>query len=223
MPDDTSRPTDWAAVDTYLGDLLAPTDPAHAAVLDANEAAGLPRIDVSPAQGKMLALFARMIGARRILEIGTLGGYSTIWMARALPPGGELITIEAEPRHADVATANIAHAGLAGVVKLCRGKALDVLPTLTGPFDMIFIDADKSNMPAYLEWALRLTRKGGIIIGDNVVRDGAVTDGRSRSPTIVGVRSFLDMLAREPRLEATAIQTVGEKGWDGFALAVVIA
>lgn len=169
----------------------------------------------------MLALFARMVGARRILEIGTLGGYSTIWMARALPTGGEVVTIEANPEHAKIARANIEHAGLGQSVDLKEGKALDILPGLKGPFDLIFIDADKPNNPEYIRWALQLSRPGTVIVGDNVVRGGAVVDGASTDPNVRGVRTFLEIVANEPRLHATAIQTVGEKGWDGFLLAVV--
>lgn len=211
----------WAATDSYLAGLLAPHDPILDAVLAENAAAGLPPHDVSAAQGKMLALLVRMSGAARILEIGTLGGYSTIWMARALPAGGRIVTIEADVRHADVARRNIARAGLADRVALHVGPALDVLATLAGPFDFIFIDADKPNNPAYLAHALMLARPGTVIIGDNVVRGGAVADAASADPNVRGVRDFLAMLASDPRLSATAVQTVGEKGWDGFALAIV--
>lgn len=211
----------WSEVDSYFADLLAPSDSGLEAALAANARAGLPPHDVSAMQGKMLALFIRMAGAARVLEIGTLGGYSTIWMARALPAGGRLATIEANPHHAAVARANIDTAGLAGRVDLHVGAALDVLPGLEGPFDLVFIDADKPNNPDYLRWALRLTRPGSVIIGDNVVRGGAVADPVSADANVRGVRSFLQMMAAEPRLSATAIQTVGEKGWDGFALAIV--
>ena len=212
----------WSAVDDYFTRLLAPSDAALDAALADNAAADLPAHDVSAAQGKMLALFVRMTGARRVLEIGTLGGYSTIWMARALPAGGSVVTIEADPRHAAVARRNIERAGLASRVALHQGAALDVLPTLSGPFDLVFIDADKPNNPAYLRWALALSRPGTVLIGDNVVRGGAVADETSRDPSVIGVRDFLAAVAAEPRLSATAIQTVGEKGWDGFALAVVL-
>lgn len=215
----------WQAVDSYFAALLAPHDAALDDVLAANVKAGLPAHDVSPAQGKMLALFVTMSGARRILEIGTLGGYSTIWFARALPASGQVVTIEANTAHADVARANLDHAGVADRVELRIGKALDVLPLLeaetAGPFDLIFIDADKPNNPAYLQWALRLSRPGTVIIGDNVVRGGAVVDPDSADPNVQGVREFLELIAANPRLDATAIQTVGEKGWDGFVLAVV--
>lgn len=211
----------WARVDGYFADLLAPSDAGLEQALAANAAADLPAHDVSAPQGKMLALFIRMTGARRVLEIGTLGGYSTIWMARALPEGGRIDTIEFSPRHADVAQANLAAAGVADRVTLHRGAALDVLPGLAGPFDLIFIDADKPNNPHYLDWALTLSRPGTVIIGDNVVRGGAVTDASSQDPNVIGVRTFLEAIAANPRLDATAIQTVGEKGWDGFSLAVV--
>lgn len=211
----------WARVDDYFAARLAPSDAGLDRALAANAAAGLPAHDVSAAQGKMLALFVRMIGARRVLEIGTLGGYSTIWMAQALPEGGQVETIEFSARHADVAAANLEAAGVADRVVLHRGAALAVLPTLQGPFDLIFIDADKPNNPNYLQHALALSRPGTVIIGDNVVRGGAVVDADSQDPNVIGVRTFLDMIAENPRLDATAIQTVGEKGWDGFALAVV--
>lgn len=215
----------WQVVDHYFAALLAPHDDALDAVLAANEEGGLPAHDVSPSQGKMLALFASMTGARHILEIGALGGYSTIWLARALPASGKIVTIEANEAHAEVARANLDRAGVADRVELRIGKALDILPLLeaevAGPFDLIFIDADKPNNPAYLQWALRLSRPGTVIIGDNVVRGGAVVDPASADLNVLGVREFLDMIAADPRLDATAIQTVGEKGWDGFALAVV--
>lgn len=215
----------WSRVDNYFADLLASADPALGATLDANATANLPAHDVSPMQGKLLALMAGMVGARRILEVGTLGAYSTIWLARALPASGMVVTIEANPAYAEVARGNLDRAGVADRVDLRVGKALDVLPLLetesAGPFDLIFIDADKPNNPDYLRWALRLSRPGTVIIGDNVVRGGAVADADSTDPNVVGVRAFLDMIATDPRLDATAIQTVGEKGWDGFALAVV--
>ena len=214
----------WARVDQYFTDLLVPPDPVLDQALAASEAAGLPAINVAPNQGKFLHLLARIQGARRILEIGTLGAYSTIWLARALPPDGRLITLESNPAHAEVARANIARAGLEGVVDVRVGRALDTLPQLAsegaGPFDMVFIDADKPSNPHYLAWALRLIRAGGLIIGDNVVRDGKVADSASHDPNVQGVRAFLDMLAADPRLDATALQTVGSKGWDGFSLAI---
>ncbi len=203
---------------------LVGPDAALERALAANAAAGLPPHDLSPAQGKFLHLLARMLRATRILEIGTLGGYLTIWLARALGPGGRLVTLEAEPRHADVARSNIAAAGLDAAVDLRVGSALDTLPELEGqaPFDLVFIDADKPSNPTYLAWALKLTRPGSVIVGDNVVRDGAVADPASADPRVQGVRSFFDMMAAEPRLDATALQTVGSKGWDGFALALVV-
>jgi predicted O-methyltransferase YrrM len=182
---------------------------------------------VSPNQGKLLLVLARAVGARTILEIGTLGGYSTIWLARALPIDGHLITLEADPKHAEVARANIAQAGLASVVELRLGRAVDTLPKLAaerrGPFDLIFIDADKRNNPDYFAWALKLSRRGSLIIADNVVRNGAVVDATSGDPSIQGVRRFNELLAAEPRVSATTIQTVGSKGYDGFAIALVTA
>jgi predicted O-methyltransferase YrrM len=214
----------WTAVDRYFSELLISTDPALDEVLAASAAAGLPAINVSPVQGKLLHLLARAIGARNVLEIGTLGGYSTIWLARALPDGGRLISLEADPRHAEVARANIARAGLDDRVEVRLGMALDLLPGLAEspePFDFIFIDADKPNNAAYFDWALRLSRVGAIIIVDNVVRGGDVVAAASDSPTVQGVHRFLERLAAEPRVSATAIQTVGSKGYDGFAIAFV--
>ena len=213
----------WSAVDAYLTACLIPPDATLDAALAANAAAGLPPHDVSAPQGKFLHLVARMIGAQRILEIGTLGAVSTIWFARALGPGGRIVTLEADPRHAAIARANSERAGVADRVDLRVGPALDSLPSLAGeaPFDLVFIDADKPNNPHYLAWALKLTRKGGVIIGDNVVRDGAVIDPASPDDRVRGVRAFFDRIAAEPRLSATALQTVGGKGWDGFALALV--
>jgi predicted O-methyltransferase YrrM len=215
----------WTAVDGYLGDLLVPADPALEAALAASAAAGLPAINVSAVQGKLLQLLARAIGAHNVLEIGTLGGYSSIWLARALPDGGRLVSLEADPRHAEVARANIARAGLDSSVEVRLGMALDLLPELAAeggePFDLVFIDADKPNNAAYFDWALQLTRPGSIIVVDNVVREGDVIDAESDSPTVQGVRRFLERLAAEPRVSATAIQTVGGKGYDGFAIALV--
>jgi predicted O-methyltransferase YrrM len=215
----------WTAVDCYLGDLLVSADPALEAALTASAAAGLPAINVSPVQGKLLHLLARAIGARNVLEIGTLGGYSTIWLARALPDGGRLISLEADAKHAEVAGANIARAGMENKVEVRLGLALDLLPGLAAeirePFDFVFIDADKPNNAAYFDWALKLSRPGSIIVVDNVVRDGDVIDAASDSPTVQGVRRFLERLAAEPRVSATAIQTVGTKGYDGFAIALV--
>jgi len=215
----------WTEVDRYITDLLVPADPALEAALQASTAAGLPPIAVAPNQGKLLQLLARIAGARNILEIGALGGYSAIWMARALPPGGRLITLEADPAHAEVARANFVRAGLADVVELRLGPALETLPRLAtegkGPFDLIFIDADKENIPAYFTFALQLSRPGSLIIVDNVVRKGAVIDADSSDRDVQGVRRFNALLAAEPRVSATAVQTVGSKGHDGFALALV--
>jgi predicted O-methyltransferase YrrM len=211
----------WSAVDDYFAELLAPSDEHLRAALIENGSSGLPAHDVSATQGKMLGIFARMVGAKRILEIGTLGAYSTIWMARALPIGGKVVTIEFNESHAKAARRNIERAGLSEAIDLHVGRALDVLPTLAAPFDMIFIDADKPNNPHYIRWALQLSRPGTVIIGDNVVRGGAVCDPMSEDVNVQGVREFLEMIANEPRLDATAIQTVGEKGWDGFSLAIV--
>lgn len=216
----------WKAVDGYIAERLLSDDAILDGVLAANEAGGLPAIDVSPAQGKLLHLIARISGARRILEIGTLGGYSTIWLARALPPGGIVVTLEADPHHAQVARANFAASGLSDRIDLRLGAALDTLPEIEaedgGPFDLVFIDADKPNNPAYLAWALKLARPGTVIIGDNVVRQGAVLEADSDDPNVLGTRALFDALKAEPRLNATAIQTVGMKGWDGFALALVV-
>jgi predicted O-methyltransferase YrrM len=215
----------WTAVDRYLVESLIPRDPVLDKALRANAAAGLPTIDVAPNQGKLLHLLARIQGARRILEIGTLGGYSTIWLARALPSGGRLITLEAEAKHAEVARRNIDRAGLSSIVELRLGPALDSLSQLhkegTPPFDLIFIDADKENIPGYLEWSLRLSRPGTILVVDNVIRDGAVVDPKDPDPRVQGVRRFFEMVATDHRLDATALQTVGSKGHDGFALVVV--
>jgi len=217
----------WNAVDQYVNDQLVSTDPALSAALQDSNAAGLPQINVSPSQGKLLQLLAQVQGARSILEIGTLGGYSTIWLARALPRDGRLISLEAEPKHVEVARANIKRAGLADNVEIRCGRALDTLPQLVaenrGPFDLVFIDADKPGYPDYLEWALKLSRRGSLIIADNVVRDGAVADSASRDPGVRGVRRFIEMLAAEPRVSASVIQTVGSKGYDGFAMALVIS
>ena len=224
---DVMNQEQWTAVDQYLCDVLVASDPALDAATAARAAARLPSHDVSPNEGKLLHLLARMQGARAILEIGTLAGYSTIWLARALPPGGRLVTLEADPRHADLARANLARAGLAGIVDVRVGPALGTLPRLAaegmGPFDFVFIDADKRNNPGYLEWSLKLSRPGTLIVADNVVRGGTVADPTTADPDAQGVRRFNALIAADPRLAATAIQTVGAKGWDGFALILVTA
>ena len=211
----------WAGVDDYLDTLITP-DPALDAALEDSTAAGLPPIAVAPNQGKMLNLIARIAGARSILEIGTLGGYSTIWLARALPAGGKLVTCEYEQKHADVARANLARAGFGDdVVEIRVGAALDTLPTLTGPFDFVFIDADKVNLAPYVSAALELSRPGTTIVVDNVVRRGAVADPASTDEAVNGAQRMYELIAAEPRLDATAVQTVGRKGYDGFVLALV--
>jgi len=215
----------WSEVDSYFARTLVGSDAALDATLAANAAAGLPSIDDAAPQGKLIHLLARMSGARKALEIGTLGGYSTIWLARALPDDGRLITLEVSARHADIGRRNVARAGLESKVEIRTGAALTTLPKLAaeglGPFDFVFIDADKTNNAAYLEWALRLSRSGATIVVDNVVREGGIVETASRDPDVVGVRRMFELMARDPRLSATAIQTVGAKGWDGFALAVV--
>jgi predicted O-methyltransferase YrrM len=216
----------WTAVDDYINDLFISSDPVLEATLAASEAAGLPSISVSPTEGKLLMLLARLHGARTILEIGTLGGYSTIWLARALPAGGTLITLEASPKHAEVAIANIARAGLGDVVDVRVGPALETLPILAearAPFDLIFIYANKENYTEYLTWALKLSRRGTLIITDNVIRDGEVLDTATSDPRIEGTRRFHQQLASEPRVSATIMQTVGRKGYDGIAIAIVVA
>jgi predicted O-methyltransferase YrrM len=211
----------WDAVDGYYSGLLVGPDAALDAALEASDAAGLPQIAVSANQGKMLHLIARVRGARRILEIGTLGGYSTIWLARALPADGRLVTLEYEAKHAEVARANLARAGLADRVDVLVGAALDTLPTLEGPFDLVFIDADKPNNPDYFRAALGLCRPGSVIVVDNVVRGGRVADPSSTDPGVVGSRVLAELMAAEPTVDATMLQTVGAKGYDGFALALV--
>lgn len=217
----------FTAVDQYYADLLVKADPALEAALQNSDAAGLPSINVSPNAGKLLFLLARLMGARRILELGTLGGYSTIWMARALPADGRLITLEFEAKHAEVARANIARAGLAHLIEIRMGRALDTLPQLaadgSGPFDLIFIDADKQSYPDYFIWALKLSRRGTLIIADNVVRKGAVADPNTTDANVLGVRWMNELIAAEPRVTATAMQTVGVKGYDGLAFALVVA
>jgi len=215
----------WEAVDKYFDKMLIPHDSTLDDALAAAAAAKLPAIQVSSVQGKLLQLLARIMGARNILEIGTLGGYSTIWMARALPEGGRIITLEADPKHAEVARKNFARAGVESKVELRLGKALDTLPKVAAdglsPFDMFFIDANKSNMPEYFEWSLKLARTGSVIIADNVVREGAVLDAKSKDDDIQGIRRFLEMVGKEKRVSGTALQTVSTKNYDGFALVLV--
>ncbi len=215
----------WTAVDAYFTDALVPFDSVLEAALKDSDAAGLPQVNVTLNQGKLLYLLAQMQGAKKILELGTLGGYSTIWLSRALPKDGRLITLEANPTHAEVAKKNIARAGLSDMVEIRVGKAIETLPLLEkeniAPFDFIFIDADKPSNPDYLAWSLKLSRVGTVIITDNVVRNGAVIDTHSDDPNVHGVRSFFELLSAEPRISATAIQTVGSKGYDGFALGIV--
>jgi predicted O-methyltransferase YrrM len=217
----------WTSVDRYITDNLVHPDQALNDAAQSNERADLPAIDVTPSQGKFLHLLARMQRAQRILEVGTLGGYSTLWFARALPPQGKLVTLEINPKHAAIAAENIDRAGLTSLVDLRVGPALESLAKLqaekTAPFDLIFLDADKPNNPAYLDWAIQLARPGTVIIGDNVIREGAILDANNTDPSITGTRTFLERLGRHPRLDATALQTVGAKGYDGFALAIVNA
>ena len=211
----------WTAVENYFVRALAPPDPALDSALKATEAGGLPAISVAPNEGKQLHLIALVRGARSVLEVGTLGGYSTIWLARALPEGGRLVSLEVDPHHAEVARANLANAGLAGVADVVVGPALQSLPDLVGPFDLVFIDADKSSNADYFAHAVRLSRPGTVIVVDNVVRDGAVIDASSDNAAVQGVRRLVDLVAAEPRVSATVIQTVGSKGYDGYLLAVV--
>ena len=215
----------WTAVERYFGDLLFPPDPALDAALADSVAAGLPPINVSAAQGRLLALMAQMIQARRILEIGTLGGYSTIWLARALAAGGRIVTLEIDARHADVARRHFERAAVSDRIDLRVGPAQETLPAIqaegVGPFDLIFVDADKPSYPEYLEWSIRLSRPGGVIIVDNIVRDGAVVDEHTADARVQGVRRFNAALALERRVTATAIQLVGAKGYDGFAVMIV--
>lgn len=215
----------WSAIDEYLDKSLIAPDAVLDSALQTSAAAGLPSIQVSPCQGRLLQVLAQIHGARTILEIGTLGGYSTIWLARALPPGGRLITLEVDSRHAEVASINIARAELLKLVELRVGPALETLPKLAaegqGPFDLIFIDADKQSTPDYFLWALKLSRRGSLIIVDNVIRKGALLDSYSTDPAVQGMRRFIQMLGAESRVKATAIQTVGSKGYDGFAIALV--
>lgn len=215
----------WEEMDAYIVERLLPADPILDEVLAASAVAGLPAISVSAAQGQMLHIFARMMGAKRILEIGTLGGYSTIFLARALPAGGKVVTLEADPRHAEVARANFTRAHIADKVDLRVARAIETLPKLeaegAGPFDLIFIDADKPSNPDYLHWALRLSRPGTLIVCDNVVRQGRVLDVDSEDGSVIGIRRTYDLAGADPRLSATAVQTVGAKGYDGFALLLV--
>ncbi|KQX82315.1 MULTISPECIES: O-methyltransferase [unclassified Streptomyces] len=217
----------WDAVDAYFTDHLAPDDEVTAAALRDSEAAELPPVNVTANQGKLLQLLAEIQGARTVLEIGTLGGYSTIWLARALPADGRLISLEYSPRHAEVATRNIARAGLDKLVEVRVGPALESLPLLADenppPFDLVFIDADKVNNAHYLEWALKLTSVGSLIVVDNVVRGGRVVDADSDAGDVVGTRAAIELIGSHPRLSGTAVQTVGAKGYDGFALARVLA
>ena len=217
--------TDWNRVDDYITGHLLGDDPALIAALAANKAAGLPEIDVSATQGKMLHLFARMIGARRILEVGTLGGYSTIWLARALPADGHLVTLELDPQYAEVARANLANAGVGDRCEIRVGPAIETLAVMQAeglaPFDLVFIDADKPNNVPYVRAALAMSRPGTAIIVDNVVREGGILDQDSDDERVQGTRRLFEMLADEPRLDATAVQTVGAKKWDGFVLALV--
>ena len=216
----------WTAVDEYLDGLLIPADAALEAALAESVKAGMPEIAVSPSQGKLLHLLAKMQGARRILEIGTLGGYSTIWLARALPARGRLVTLEAEKKHAEVARKNIARAGLSARVEVRLGPALQTLSQMgserRGAFDFVFIDADKESTAEYFRWALRLSRSGSVIVVDNVIRDGEVANAATTDPRVQGIRRFNEVLAKEKRVSATTVQTVGSKGYDGFALAVVL-
>ena len=215
----------WSAVDEYVVQALGLAEPLFADVQQACDEAGLPPIQVSAAQGKFLEILVRMTGARRVLELGTLGGYSAIWMARALPAEGKIVTVELDPKHAAVASSNFERAGVSDKVELRVGSALETLPLIAesreGPFDLFFIDADKANIPAYFEWALRMSRAGSVIVVDNVVREGAVIDAASDDPSVKGVRRLNEMLAAETRVDSTVLQTVGVKGYDGFAIAFV--
>jgi predicted O-methyltransferase YrrM len=219
--------SEWSAVDDYIAGHLLGDDPVLDAALAANAAAGLPAIDVSPAQGKMLHLLARGTGARRILEVGTLGGYSTIWLARTLPEGGRLVTLELDPHHAEVARSNLSRAGVADKVEVRVGPAARTMDAMIAaaelPFDFIFVDADKEGYPAYFRAAMRLSRQGTMLVFDNVVREGGILDPDHPDPRVQGTRALFEAMAAEPRLSATAVQTVGVKKWDGFALGVVIS
>ena len=216
----------WSAVDSYFEEMLLPADPVLEETLRASEAAGLPSIQVSPSQGKLLYLLAKAQGVRTILEVGTLAGYSTIWLGRALPRGGRLLTLEVNPKHAEVARANVARAGLGAQVEIRLGPAVETLPKLLseheGPFDFVFVDADKPNTRTYFDWAVRLSRPGTLIVVDNVVRKGELANASSDDPNVRGMRAFLEALASDSRVSATGIQTVGTKGYDGFVLARVV-
>ncbi|HEX8153413.1 MAG TPA: O-methyltransferase [Thermoanaerobaculia bacterium] len=211
----------WSRVDEHLDALFAAHDDALDAALRASDEAGLPQIAVAPNQGKFLQILSQSIGAKHVLEIGTLGAYSTIWLARALPAGGRVLSLEVNAHHAEVARANVARAGLADVVEVRLGPALETLPHVEGPFDFTFIDADKHNIPHYFSHALRLSRPGALIVVDNVVRQGAILDAASEDVSVQGVRRFNELVANEPRVNATTLQTVGTKGWDGFAIVLV--
>ena len=214
----------WAEVDAYIGERLVTEDrDLFELILAANAEAGLPAIDVSPAQGKFLNLLVKITGARRVLEVGTLGGYSTVWMGKALPADGRLLSLEFVPKHAETARRNIDRAGLSDKIEVRVGAAMDLLPAVEGPFDLVFIDADKPNNQGYLVHALRLSRPGTVIVLDNVVRDGAVTQKSSADRSVIGARAAFDLLHKHPRIDSTALQTVGLKGWDGFILGVVKA
>jgi predicted O-methyltransferase YrrM len=212
----------WTAVDRYIADLMIPGDAALEEALRSSADAGMPAIAVSASQGKLLMLLAQTLGARKILEIGTLGGYSAIWLARGLAEGGRLISLEADPKHAEVARSNIARAGFGDVVEVRLGKALETLPGIEGPFDLTFIDADKVSYPEYFSWAMKFSRAGSLIVADNVVRKGAVIEAESSDANVQGVRRFNELIAAEGRVSATVIQTVGSKGYDGFAIARVL-
>ena len=215
----------WTEVDQYFSERLLPTDPSLESALETSIAAGLPAISVSPSQGKLLQIFAQLVEARSILEIGTLGGYSTIWLARGLQVGGHLVTLEVDPKHADIARFNISRAGLSDIVEVRIGNALETLPQLSAerrdPFDLVFIDADKQNIPTYFEWALKLSRPGALIVVDNVVRGGEVIDAASADPSVQGVRRFVELLGSETGASGTVLQTVGIKGYDGLAIVLV--
>jgi predicted O-methyltransferase YrrM len=215
----------WTEVDRYFSDKLLPSDPSLESALETSVRAGLPAISVSPNQGKLLQILAQLVFARSILEIGTLGGYSTIWLARGLRAGGHLVTLEVDPKHAEVARLNISRSGLEAVVEIRLGNALETLPQLSaerrGPFDLVFIDADKQNIPTYFEWALKLSRPGALIVVDNVVRSGAVIDADSSDPSVQGVRRFVDLLRAQTGASGTVVQTVGIKGYDGLAIVLV--